>query len=199
MINKSYRAIAGNLGFLDRVAFEESFRFVPNDCTVSLLMGKNASGECKVATHERVWFTRRAGNCFAIVRHEFSILGPPIMKKMIKNNIQVHVLIGSTHRRIESLRFLYYHNHRSYSTISFLSRIESTAKYEKQRSIFRDKLPTKRNESNRIAVNIQHWWKSCTVTHIPALFSNIVVCNLEHVKHDRPQLSNKHGRFEIIS
>lgn len=48
MINKSYRVIAGNLGFLDRVAFEESFCFVPNDCTVSLLMGKNASGECKL-------------------------------------------------------------------------------------------------------------------------------------------------------
>lgn len=48
MINKFYRTITGNLGFLDRVAFEESFCFVPNDCTVSLLMGKNASGECKL-------------------------------------------------------------------------------------------------------------------------------------------------------
>lgn len=47
MINKSYRAITGNLGFLDRVAFEESFSF-PMTVQFSLLMGKNASGECKL-------------------------------------------------------------------------------------------------------------------------------------------------------
>lgn len=62
----------------------------------------------------------------------------------------------ATHRQIESVRFLYYDNHRSYSTISFLSCIESTAKYEKQRSIFRDKLPTKRIESVKIMRGDSH-------------------------------------------